>query len=429
LATSLRGYRHGPEDKVVRTASACAEAAMATKKDPEGQVPGAMPGQMPGAMPGQMPGSMPGAMPGQMPGAMPGQMPGMGMPGQMPGMGMPGQMPGAQMGYGANPMFAFMQMMNMFAQGGAPQGMVDPSAMPFAAGAPQTQPDGDPGLDADIIRPATLTGRVKTQAGVLLGSVLDQLCLSDDGKTVLAGVPQGCTIAFAGPPGKGKTRSVIAGLCQVAARGEKAAFIVAEEGFHDSEGSGRDDLCSRLEKIGRDVTDLSEKDFEEKVLSNLYVLEAQYHKGQSWDDFVTKYRYLVEKEAIRFVVIDSLNMLDPSRNRTADNLSALKTYNHEKGITCICVGQIRDTGQPVGGEALMHTADVVFLLEEMTLGSKEMAARWGGSYRDRIDVIRAVKSVTTPVLSFPVRVDRAEKTGVLVVHEGHPDDLEIPPVS
>ena len=38
------------------------------------------------------------------------------------------------------------------------------------------------------------------------------------------------------------------------------------------------------------------------------------------------------------MVIDSLNMLDPSKNRTADNLSALKTYNHEKGITCICHG-------------------------------------------------------------------------------------------
>ena len=55
------------------------------------------------------------------------------------------------------------------------------------------------------------------------------------------------------------------------------------------------------------------------------MLESQYHKGNSWDDFVSKYRYLVEQEEISFVVIDSLNMLDPSRNRTADNLSALKT--------------------------------------------------------------------------------------------------------
>jgi hypothetical protein len=135
----------------------------------------------------------------------------------------------------------------------------------------------------------------------------------------------------------------------------------------------------------------------------------------------------VEKEKIRFVVIDSLNMLDPSKNRTADNLSALKTYNHEKGITCICIGQIRDTGMPVGGEALMHTADVVFLIEEMSLGSKEIADFWGGKYREKIDVVNAVKSVTTPVLPFPVRVEREAGTGVLVAHSAQPDDYSLLP--
>src|SRR5205807_10629585 len=174
-----------------------------------------------------------------------------------------------------------------------------------------------------------------------------------------------------------------------------------------------DDLCSRLLKIGMAATGLSEAQLSKEVLENIFVLQSQYHKGQTWDDFVTKYRYLVEKEQIRFVVFDSLNMLDPTKNRTADNLSALKTYNHEKGITCICIGQIRDTGMPVGGEALMHTADAVFLIEEMGLNSKEMADFWGGRYRDKIDVITAIKSVTTPVLPYPVRVERAPHTGVL----------------
>ena len=67
---------------------------------------------------------------------------------------------------------------------------------------------------------------------------------------------------------------------------------------------------------------MKEKDLEKKVLSNVFVLESQYHKGQTWDDFVTKYRYLIEQQEISFVVIDSLNMLDPTKNRTADNLSA-----------------------------------------------------------------------------------------------------------
>ena len=34
----------------------------------------------------------------------------------------------------------------------------------------------------------------------------------------------------------------------------------------------------------------------------------------------------------------------------------------------------------------MHTADAVFLIDSMSLGSKEIAEFWGGSYREKIDV-------------------------------------------
>lgn len=345
--------------------------------------------------------------------------PGMMNPGMMNPMG--GMMnPMGQM----NPMMQMAQMMQMMISGGAATGMMDPSAVPFSVGQPVD--DGDAGLKEDFVRPALSQDLIKHQEAVPLGSILDKLCLSEDASTILGGVPKGCTIAFAGPPGKGKTRSTLAGLARVAQSGEKVAFVVAEEGFHDREGNGRDDLCSRFTKIGMVATGLSEKDFRKKVLENVFVLESQYHRGHTWDDFVSKYRYLVEKESISFVVIDSLNMLDPSRNRTADNLSALKTYNHEKGVTCICIGQIRDTGAPVGGESLVHTADVVFLIEEMSLGSKEIAELWGGAYRDRIDVIRAVKSVTTPIFPHPVRLGRDAETGVLQVHSAQPDMYKLP---
>ena len=75
----------------------------------------------------------------------------------------------------------------------------------------------------------------------------------------------------------------------------------------------------------------------------------------------------------------------------------------------------------------MHTADVVFLIEEMSLGSKEIADFWGGKYREKIDVVNAVKSVTTPVLPFPVRVEREASTGVLVAHSAQPDDYALLP--
>ena len=91
----------------------------------------------------------------------------------------------------------------------------------------------------------------------------------------------------------------------------------------------------------------------------------------------------------------------------------------------MCIGQIKDTGEPVGGEALQHTADAVFLLESMGLSSKEMAEFWGGKYRDKISVINVVKSVTTPTLQFPVRVDRKEGSGELEVHDLQPKEYPL----
>lgn len=342
-------------------------------------------------------------------------------PPMMPGVPtMPGYAQPALQPMPGHPMMAMMQMMQMMMQGGMAPSVVDPSAIPFAGG--PAVADGDKGLDADIIRPALLTNRLRTQQGIPLGSVLDHLCLTEDRRHALGGIPKGCTMALAGPPGKGKTRTALAALARVAQSGQPVGFVIAEEGFHNDEDSGRDDLCSRLVKIGMAATGLSEEALTKEVLDRLFVLQSQYHRGHTWDDFVTKYRYLVEKEQIRFVVIDSLNMLDPTKNRTADNLSALKTYNHEKGITCVCIGQIRDTGMPVGGEALMHTADAVFLVEEMSLGSKEIAEFWGGKYREKIDVISAIKSVTTPTLPYPLRVERDAGTGVMVPHPGQPAD-------
>jgi KaiC/GvpD/RAD55 family RecA-like ATPase len=364
--------------------------------------------------------------PQAVPAMQPGMMPGQAMPGMMPGQAMPGMMPGQAMPpMGGNPMMAMMQMMQMMMGGGAVGG-VDPAAVPFTTGT--VQPDGDAGLDAEIICPATLSDLLKTQEAVPMGSVLDLLCLTEDGTHALGGVPKGCTMAFVGPPGRGKTRTALAGLARVALSGMKVALVVAEEGFHDEEGSGRDDLCSRMVKIGMAATGLNEADFVKKVLENVFVLESQYHKGQSWDDFVTKYRYLVEKEEIDFVIIDSLNTLDPTRSRTSDNLSALKTYNHEQGITCVCIGQIKDTGMPVGGEALQHTADAVFLIEELGLGSKDMAAKWGGAYRDKIAVIRVVKSVTTPTFPHLIRITQEEESGCLSVHEAQPEEYAVLPV-
>lgn len=318
-----------------------------------------------------------------------------------------------------------MQQMMQMMMGIAGVAGIDPAAQPFHQS--EVVVEEDPGLDAALIRPNQLRSVIKTQQPLSVHEVLDCLCLTEDGKHSLGGIPKGCTIAFIGPPGRGKTRTAISALCRVAYQGIPVAFVVAEEGFIDDQNSGRDDLCSRLTKIGMKVLSLSEAQFEKKVTKNIAVLQSQYHKGQTWDSFVSRYRYMIEKENIKFVIIDSLNTLDPSKTKTADNLSALKTYNHEKGVTCLTIGQIRDTGMPVGGESLIHTADAVFMLEEMSLPSKEVAEFWGGQYREYITVLRAIKSVTTPVFPYPIRVDKDEQSGVLKIHSRHPHEYDLFP--
>ena len=72
----------------------------------------------------------------------------------------------------------------------------------------------------------------------------------------------------------------MAALAKIAASGEKVAFVVAEEGFHDTEGSGRDDLASRMAKIGMAVTGKDESSFRADVLD---VPGAAFGSGSDLD--------------------------------------------------------------------------------------------------------------------------------------------------
>jgi len=312
----------------------------------------------------------------------------------------------------ANPMQQMMQMMTMMA------GQMDSTAQPFQIDA---HPDEDSGLESEIIRPINLPGGAKVQEALSIQPLLDKLCLTEDGKNALGGVPKGSTITLTGPPGGGKTRSALESLIRVAATGTKCVLVVAEEGFVDDD-SGRDDLRSRIIKLGMKVLDVDEDGFKEKVEANYAVINAQYHRGQTWADFIGAYRYLVEKDGIKFAVIDSITTLDPTNRKTIDNLSALKTYNHGHGVTCLVIGQVKDTGQPAGGKPLQHTSDVVFHIDTISMGSKEIAAKWDANYRDNLTVIRVLKSNTTPIFSHPVRIHLGSDYGTLEVHPDQPDD-------
>lgn len=275
-----------------------------------------------------------------------------------------------------------------------------------------------------IIRPSEIGEVTKTQQSLSIQPVLDFLCLTEE-MTPLCGVPEGSTIVLSGPPGCGKTRTGLESIIRVANQGIKCLLVVAEEGYHDP-NSGRDDLHSRLLKL---ATKLG---FERsRILSNLIVVQSQYHRGQRWSEFVKLYRWAVEEQGIQFAVIDSITALDPLKKSSVDNLNILKTYSHQEGITCLVTSQVGSTGDPAGGNYLLHVSDVGFHIEERGLGSKDEGAKWGmvdGKRGDKFTTIRAIKSNTTPIFSEPIRI-HLSPIGTLSVHPDFPPFKQIQPLS
>ncbi|MFV2016312.1 MAG: hypothetical protein ACC656_12840, partial [Candidatus Heimdallarchaeota archaeon] len=123
-------------------------------------------------------------------------------------------------------------------------------------------------------------------------------------------------------------------------------------------------------------------------------------------------------------IIDSINMLDPSKLNTVDNLNSLKTYNHEKGTTCIVIGQVKDSGIPQGGEGLFHSSEVSIHIYEQTMTSKDLAARWDSNYRDSISLISARSKVCSSI-KYPVRIYENE-VGLIRAMTKQPIEHEFP---
>ncbi|MGO8670609.1 MAG: hypothetical protein ACLQVD_04480 [Capsulimonadaceae bacterium] len=61
------------------------------------------------------------------------------------------------------------------------------------------------------------------------------------------------------------------------------------------------------------------------------------------------------------------------------------------------------------------------------MGSKEIADMWGSKYREKIDTVTCVKSVTTPRFEYPIRVALEASTGILTIHPAQPVDYAVLP--
>ena len=296
------------------------------------------------------------------------------------------------------------------------------SAQPFTPQAPEA-------VTHEVVLPKTLKRGIVTQEALDIHPLYNKLFLDLDGD-LLGGVPKGCTITITGPPYIGKTRSALEMMVRALEGGMRVGYVVAEEGFYDEKDSGRNDLFSRFLELASQVSGLSEKAFRKSYDGSYVIIPNQYHLGKTWADFIRDYRYAVEELGINLMLIDSINMLDPSKLNTVENLNALKTYNHSQGVTAIVIGQIKDTGLPQGGEALFHTSEVAIHFFTRSIGSNAEAEHWGGEpaglrHRSKIELVSA-RSKVSKALSFPIRILMDDESGLVRAHAKQAKDYVFP---
>ena len=77
--------------------------------------------------------------------------------------------------------------------------------------------------------------------------------------------------------------------------------------------------------------------------------------------------------------------------------------------------------------ALKLTLRYRYTLAGVVFCSMMIAAFWGGKYRQKLDVARAIKCVTAPTFLHPVRIARSPATGELVPHPEQPEEYDLIP--
>lgn len=213
-----------------------------------------------------------------------------------------------------------------------------------------------------------------------------------DSSTTDGGIPSGCTISISGEAGIGKTRLALAVAGNLSTQ-MPVGYVTSEEPWTGR--VGRQALAGRFAEISPDANEES-----------VHVLDmTQFDGASTWDDFIKRYRYLIEEVEVAVVIIDSLTALDPSRRHSAEHMASLRSYNLKHGVTCLVLSQVKDTGDPNGGSALIHGADMHIDFSYKTASNKQLAADWGVEPKGQITTMQSHKSVVCRIPCQWVRVD------------------------
>jgi KaiC/GvpD/RAD55 family RecA-like ATPase len=147
------------------------------------------------------------------------------------------------------------------------------------------------------------------------------------------GIPKVAQVGLVGLPDSGKSLLAQELALKISSREEKVIFVTSEDSF--KAGNDRFDLQSRM----RQKADVLKIEWT-KVIDNLLVLDT-ISKSQlrDWNTFIVTYRYLVEVLEAKFLVLDSLTLLEDNRGAIKYRLLELVRYNQMHGVTAFYISQ------------------------------------------------------------------------------------------
>jgi len=215
-------------------------------------------------------------------------------------------------------------------------------------------------LSRNVLRPDVAPEAMKPLLGFPTDTFLGSLFLKSDGET-LGGIPAGGQFAITGLPGAGKSILVEEIGVRVSASGRKVLYVTAEDTWKSP--TPRFDLQSRM-KQKADVLGLDWS----MIRENLFVIDTVFYPElRDWSTFAETYRYVVEKEGIELVIIDSVTVLEAYRGALKYRVMELARYNQLHGVTALFVNQRSaekwDSYDMAGGIGLAHNLDGTVIID------------------------------------------------------------------
>lgn len=215
-------------------------------------------------------------------------------------------------------------------------------------------------LDKLILTPNKTFTNDKSATFYTTNTFLDNLYLKQDGKP-LGGLPLGIQLGITGLPSSGKSILIEEIAVNSAGDGNKTLLITSEDAFDTK--SGRMDLQARL-KQKAEILKANWKN----VSENLVILDTiTFAELRRWHTFAKTYRYVIETNKIKLVLIDSITLLETARGVLKSRLQELCRYNQLHGITAIYVNQRAteewDKRAMAGGIGLGHIFDSTLIID------------------------------------------------------------------